>query len=115
VPIRPQTDVALMLGLAYVLETENLANRSFLARYTVGYDQFRAYLLGLSDGIAKTPQWASSICRVPAQEIAQLARDMARHRTMITMSWSVQRAENGEQPYWMTVVLASMIGQIGLE
>lgn len=115
IPIRPQTDVALMLGLAHVLETENLANCAFLATYTVGYDQFRDYLLGVSDGVAKTPQWASSICRVPAQDIVQLARDMARQRTMITMSWSLQRAENGEQPYWMTVALASMIGQIGLE
>ncbi|WP_322058363.1 molybdopterin-dependent oxidoreductase [Paraburkholderia sp. J63] len=115
VPIRPQTDVALMLGLAYVLESENLANRAFLATYTVGYESFRDYLLGLTDGVPKTPQWASSICRISAQDIAQLARDMARHRTMITMSWALQRAENGEQPYWMTVALASMIGQIGLE
>lgn len=115
IPIRPQTDVALMLGLAYVLESENLANRAFLARYTVGYDRFRDYLLGVSDGVPKTPQWASAICRVPSQDIAQLARDMAQQRTMITMSWSLQRAENGEQPYWMVVALASMIGQIGLE
>ncbi|MBP0638994.1 molybdopterin-dependent oxidoreductase [Cupriavidus sp. AcVe19-6a] len=115
IPIRPQTDVALMLGLAYVLEAENLVNRSFLDRYTVGYDRFRHYLLGESDGVPKTPQWASSICRIPAPDITQLARDMAQQRTMITMSWSLQRAENGEQPYWMTVALASMIGQIGLE
>ncbi|MGN5477556.1 molybdopterin-dependent oxidoreductase [Cupriavidus basilensis] len=115
IPIRPQTDVALMLGLAYVLEAENLVNRAFLDRYTAGYDRFRHYLLGESDGVPKTPQWASSICRVSAQGITQLARDMAQQRTMITMSWSLQRAENGEQPYWMTVALASMIGQIGLD
>ncbi|SPS01641.1 molybdopterin-dependent oxidoreductase [Cupriavidus taiwanensis] len=115
IPIRPQTDVALMLGLAYVLEAENLVNRSFLDRYTIGYDRFRRYLLGESDDVPKTPQWASSICRISAQDITQLARDMAQQRTMITMSWSLQRAENGEQPYWMTVALASMIGQIGLE
>ncbi|QYY29549.1 molybdopterin-dependent oxidoreductase [Cupriavidus pinatubonensis] len=115
IPIRPQTDVALMLGLAYVLEAENLVNRAFLDRYTVGYDRFRHYLLGESDGVPKTPQWASSICRISAQGITHLARDMAQQRTMITMSWSLQRAENGEQPYWMTVALASMIGQIGLD
>lgn len=114
-PIRPQTDVALMLGLAHVLASEGLADEAFLARYTVGYERFRDYLLGVSDGLPKTPQWASAICRIPAQDIVQLARDMARQRTMIAMSWSLQRAENGEQPYWMTVALASMLGQIGQE
>lgn len=114
-PVRPQTDVALMLGLAYVLESEHLADRSFLATYTTGYEAFRDYLVGVSDGVPKTPQWAASICQVSAEEIAQLARDMARQRTLLVMSWSLQRAENGEQPYWMMVTLASMLGQIGQE
>jgi biotin/methionine sulfoxide reductase len=39
---------------------------------------------------------------------------MATNRTLITTSWSVQRADHGEQPVWMTVVLAAMLGQIGL-
>ena len=30
------------------------------------------------------------------------------------MSWSLQRAEHGEQPYWMAIALAAMLGQIGL-
>lgn len=114
-PVCPQTDVALMLALAYVIESENLADRTFLATYTTGYALFRDYLLGVSDGVAKTPQWAASICQVPAQEIIQLARDMTRQRTMLVMSWSLQRAENGEQPYWMLVTLAAMLGQIGQE
>jgi biotin/methionine sulfoxide reductase len=33
---------------------------------------------------------------------------------MIAMSWSIQRADHGEQPYWMAVALAAMLGQIGL-
>ena len=39
---------------------------------------------------------------------------MAAARTLIGVSWSVQRADHGEQPYWMTVTLAAMLGQIGL-
>ena len=35
-------------------------------------------------------------------------------RTMIGVSWSVQRADHGEQPYWMAIALAAMLGQIGL-
>jgi biotin/methionine sulfoxide reductase len=30
------------------------------------------------------------------------------------MSWSLQRADHGEQPYWMAITLAAMLGQIGL-
>src|SRR4030095_5606428 len=30
------------------------------------------------------------------------------------MSWAIQRAHHGEQPYWMLITLAAMLGQIGL-
>jgi biotin/methionine sulfoxide reductase len=33
---------------------------------------------------------------------------------MIAASWSLQRADHGEQPFWLTVTLAAMLGQIGL-
>ena len=46
--------------------------------------------------------------------IRSLARRMAGKRTMITVSWSMQRADHGEQPGWMAIVLAAMLGQIGL-
>lgn len=114
VPVRPNTDVALMLGLAHVLASEGLADQAFLSRYTVGYDVFHAYLTGASDGVAKTPQWAEAITGIPAERITDLARRMASHRTMISMAWSLQRADHGEQAVWMTVTLAAMLGQIGL-
>src|SRR5690606_13966826 len=110
----PNTDVALMLGLAHVLAAEGLADRAFLSRYTVGYEAFLAYLTGESDGIAKTAQWAAAITGVPAERIVELARRMAASRTMISTAWSLQRADHGEQVIWMTVTLAAMLGQIGL-
>jgi biotin/methionine sulfoxide reductase len=39
---------------------------------------------------------------------------MAAVRTFITTTWSLQRADHGEQPIWMTIVLAAILGQIGL-
>jgi len=110
----PGTDTALMLGLAHVLESEDLVARDFLASHAVGYERFRAYLLGATDGIAKTPEWAAAICGIGAETLRQLARDMAATRTLITVAWSLQRAQNGEQPYWMAATLAAMLGQIGL-
>ena len=45
-PIIPGTDTAMMLGLAYTLEELDLVDQEFLARCTVGYERFRAYLMG---------------------------------------------------------------------
>lgn len=113
-PVRPGSDTALMLALAYVLEDEGLADHAFLARYTVGFDRFRPYLMGDSDGTPKSPDWAAPLCGVPADDIRDLARRMAGTATFITVAWSLQRAEHGEQPFWMSAVLAAMLGQIGL-
>ena len=113
-PIRPGTDVALMLGLAHTLAREHLHDRAFLDRYCVGWETFEAYLLGRSDGQPKDAAWAASICGLSAAEITALARHIAGRRTLVTCSMSLQRAEHGEQPVWMGVVLAAMLGQIGL-
>jgi biotin/methionine sulfoxide reductase len=112
--IRPGTDVALMLGIAHTLVIENLADRAFLDRYTTGFDRFAAYLDGSSDGIVKSADWAAPIADIPTDTIRGLARRMAANRTMIQMAWSLQRADHGEQPYWMAITLAAMLGQIGL-
>ena len=113
-PIIPGTDTALMLGLAHTLALEELLDREFLDRCTTGYERFEGYLLGKADGQAKTAAWAAGICGVPATTIQDLARQMAASRTLITVAWSLQRAQHGEQPYWMAATLAAMLGQIGL-
>jgi biotin/methionine sulfoxide reductase len=113
-PIEPGTDTALMLALAYVLETEGLCDRAFLDSHCTGYEVFLPYLLGHNGETPKTPDWAASICGISADNIISLARRMASGRTLICVSWSLQRAQHGEQPYWMACVLAAMLGQIGL-
>ncbi len=111
---RPGTDAALMLALARVLDGDGLADTGFLDRYTVGFPRFARYLRGDADGIVKDPEWAEEITGVPAARIRELARQMAAARTLVTVSWSLQRARHGEQPVWLGVVLAAMLGQIGL-
>ncbi len=111
---RPNTDVALMLGIAHTLLTENLHDQDFLKKYAYGFDQVSAYLTGKSDGQEKTAAWASGITGVPEGTIQQLARDMAKSRTMIMSGWATQRQDHGEQAPWMIVTLAAMLGQIGL-
>lgn len=112
--VRPGSDAALMLGLAYVLDADGLADTRFLQRYTIGYDRFIAYVRGDSDGTPKTPAWAAELTDLPEVRIRDLAHDMARSRTLINVSWSMQRQPHGEQPIWLAVALASMLGQIGM-
>ena len=114
IPIRPNTDTALLLALCYTLALENLDDREFLTRYCVGFDVFETYLRGGADGVEKTPEWASRITGVAAARIRQLARELAGTRSMVNAAWSLQRAHHGEQPYWALVSLAAMLGQIGL-
>ncbi len=114
VALRPNTDVALMLGLAHTIESEGLTDRAFLQRYTEGFEAFLPYLMGEADGIPKTADWAAGICEIPAATIRALARRMAGMRTMISVSWSLTRQDHGEQPFWMAITLAAMLGQIGL-
>jgi len=110
----PNSDVPVMLGLAYVLATESLADRSFLETFCTGYDRFERYLLGTDDGLPKTPEWAARLSGLDADELRALAREMAAGRTFVTTSLSMQRIEHGEQTVWMGATLAAMLGQIGL-
>jgi biotin/methionine sulfoxide reductase len=114
VPTRPGSDAAVMLGLAHTLVVERLHDRAFLDRYATGYETFERYLLGEVDGIAKSAAWAEEISGVPAERIVSLAREMAARRTLITVGWALQRAPYGEQPVWLGVTLATMLGEIGL-
>ena len=113
-PCRPSTDTALMLGLAYEVVVRDLHDREFLKRCTVGFDEFESYLMGQSDGLPKTANWASEICGVAAGDIRDLAIRMAQNRTMISVSWSLTRQAHGEHTYWAAIALASLLGQIGL-
>jgi biotin/methionine sulfoxide reductase len=110
----PGTDTALMLALCHVLIDRGWHAEEFLRTHCVGFDEFRRYLFGAADGIAKSPQWAEQICGIDAAVIVGLAESMRTRRTMVTLSWSLQRARYGEQPLWAGIALACVLGQIGL-
>ncbi|MFK7733797.1 MAG: molybdopterin-dependent oxidoreductase [Pseudomonadales bacterium] len=114
-PCRPGSDVAIMLGMAHTLFSEDLHDRAFLDTYCVGFESFLPYLLGDDDGVTKDAAWAESLSEIPAETIQQLARDCSRNRSLLGISWSLQRQEFGEQTWWMITTLGSMLGHIGLQ
>ena len=77
IPIRPGTDLAMMLAVAQVLYEEDLVDHEFVDQWVdpVGFEEWRAYCMGEGeDGIKKTPEWAAPICAVPAETIREFAR-----------------------------------------
>lgn len=111
--IRPGSDTALLLAICQVLIEEGLYHRDFVARCTVGFDRFAAYLRGHAIEMAKTPEWAAPLTGLAPEQIRTLARRMASKKTLINMAWSVQRARQGEQAYWALVAVTALLGQIG--
>ncbi|WP_043834855.1 molybdopterin-dependent oxidoreductase [Muricoccus aerilatus] len=113
VPMRPGGDTAMVLAMIHAIVEAGMEDRDFLSRCTTGWDRLLAYVSGEADGVPKTPEWAEALCDVPAATIRALALEAARVPTMVTATWSIQRAEHGEQPWWALVALASVLGGIG--
>jgi biotin/methionine sulfoxide reductase len=113
-PIRPNTDTALMLALMRCLVVDGRADLEFLHSHTVGWERLSAYLDGSVDGREKTPEWAAAITGVDPDDIVRLAALLGDGRTMVNAAWALQRAHHGEHAFWATIALAAVIGHIGL-
>ena len=112
---RPGTDVALALAIAHTWLAEGTYDKEYVAERTHGFGEWRDYVLGRSDNVPKTPEWAETECGVPARQIRALAREWGRRTTMLAAGgmggWGgACRASSGNEWSRAMIALAAMQG-----
>ncbi len=112
IPIKPNTDAALYLAIAYVWLTEDIYDKDYVKTHAVGYEPFFNYVLGKEDGVPKSPAWASEKCGVNEWTIKALARDWASKITSICIGNGGPglRGPYATEPARMQTILLGMQG-----
>jgi len=124
---RPGTDSALILGMIYYIITNHLHDQHFLDTYCEGFDaehmpqgadsqgNFKDYLLGTFDGVAKTPEWAATICGVDVAIICQFAQEYSTSKpATIVTAGAPARINNGEHLPHIMLTLGFITGNFGV-
>ena len=73
-PIKPGTDIALLLAWMHVLVNEELHDKDYVEAYGFGFEQFKASVQPY------TPEWAYPETGIQPDQIRATAREMARHK-----------------------------------
>ena len=83
IPIKPGTDSAMAIAIMYVWITESLYDKNYVAIRTTGFEEWKSYVLGIDDGIPKTPEWQESETGVPSHVVRALARTWGKRKTYL--------------------------------
>ena len=113
IPVLPNTDAALQLGIIHTWLTDGTYDKEFLDTHSVGFDWIESYVLGrIDDMVPKTPEWAAEKCGVPAYKIRGLARYWAKNAVSIVHNngGSMIRAAYSHEPARLEVTLLAMQG-----
>jgi anaerobic selenocysteine-containing dehydrogenase len=77
---RPATDLALALGILYVIVNEKLYDHDFVQKWTVGFDKLEKHIMQYP------PERAAQITWVPAEDIINAARLFSSYRHACLMN-----------------------------
>ena len=112
IPVRPNTDVALHLAIAYTWIVNDWYDKEFVDTHVIGFDWLKYYVMGEGDGTPKTPKWAEEICGVPSRQIKALAKAWYEQATSISHvnGGSLIRSQFSSEPGRMEVELMGMQG-----
>jgi thiosulfate reductase / polysulfide reductase chain A len=70
-PIKPSTDLALLLSWMNVIINEGLYDKEYLEKYAFGFEELKAHVQSY------TPEWAYGVTTIKPQQIRETAREMA--------------------------------------
>ena len=85
IPLKPNTDAALYLAVAHTWICEGTYDKDYIASHTIGFDAFKAHVLGEDDGIVKSALWGEAMTGIPAHTIKALAREWAVKKTTLSV------------------------------
>lgn len=107
---RPGTDAALAMGVAKVIIDENLYDKDFVEKYTIGFDK-------LKEKVKEYPlPKVAKITGVPESQIVEFARLYAKQKeSMIRMGYGMQRRKNGGTLIRAISLLPPLIGAPGVD
>ena len=116
IKVLPGTDTALMMAVLNVLIKEDLVDRAYVQKYIYGFKELENHILGLDDGVDKTPEWAEGVCGTPSETIRQLAFEYGNAKPACLMTGlAIQRVIGGEEAVRMAVSLQATTGNIGVK
>ena len=105
IPIRPGTDAALALAMIHVIIKENLVDRDYIDKHTVGYDELA------ERASAYTPEFAAGETGIPVEDIVKLAREYATTPpAVVRIGVAVERHAGGGQTVRAIACLPGLIG-----
>ncbi len=108
--IRPGTDMALGLALAYHILREQLHDIQFCERWILGFTQWRDFILER----AYSPAWAAPVTGISENEIKKLAEEIAAaDGCVIFASRGVNQHTNGTQTNRVLMFVAAITGNWG--
>jgi formate dehydrogenase alpha subunit len=107
-PLKPGTNVPVFSAMAHVIVKENLVNQQFIEQRTEGYADFIASLDKF------TPEYAETICGVPADLIRRAARMYATAKNAaIYWGMGISQLSHGTASALALIHLAFLTGQVG--
>jgi len=108
--IRPGTDLALALALAYHILQQDLHDQSFCENWISGWQEWRDFLFAKN----YSPDWAADIVGLDAAVIRVLAEDIAAaDGCVLFASRGVNQHSNGGQTNRALMFVAAITGNIG--
>ena len=105
---RPDTDVAMLNSLMYVIIEENLCNEKYIADHTTDFEKLKENVINYS------PESIAPICGIQAETLREVARVFATAKASIILwGMGISQHIHGTDNARCLISLTLMTGQIG--